>query len=123
VADGGKRAVSVKTANGHAACLGIPGDVSARIRDRNVILGVRPEHITRFDAHSSARRPGTASLVAPVELVEPTGAETIAVMQLGGLEIVGRFDRDQAPHLGEEIQLGIDMARACLFDPETTKLI
>jgi multiple sugar transport system ATP-binding protein len=123
VAAGGKPALSVKTANGNTASLGLNGDVSTRIRDKNVILGVRPEHITRFDAQSAARRPGTASLVAPVELVEPTGAETIAVMRLGGLEIVGRFDRDQAPHLGEEIQLGIDMARACLFDPETTKLI
>jgi multiple sugar transport system ATP-binding protein len=121
--NGGKPALSIETANGGTASLGLYGDVAARIREKNVILGVRPEHISRFDPQSVARRPGTASLVAPVELVEPTGAETIAVMRLGGLEIVGRFDRDHAPQTGEEVELGIDMARACLFDPETKKLI
>ena len=64
-----------------------------------------------------------ASVSAPVELVEPTGAETIAVMRLGDLEIVGRFDPDEAPRIGEEIRLGIDMAHACLFDPVTETLI
>ena len=60
---------------------------------------------------------------APVELVEPTGAETIAVMRLGDQEIVGRFDPDEAPRMGEEIRLSVDMANACLFDPATTDMI
>jgi multiple sugar transport system ATP-binding protein len=121
-AENGHPALSVQTASG-SALLKLSGDVAANIRLKDVILGVRPEHISRFDAQSAARKPGTASIAAPVELVEPTGAETIAVMRLGGLEIVGRFDRDQAPHVGEEIQLGIDMGRACLFDPQTKRLI
>ena len=32
---------------------------------------------------------------------------------------MGRFDPDGAPRLGELLPLGIDMAHACLFDPET----
>jgi multiple sugar transport system ATP-binding protein len=123
VANGDKPAISVKTANGDAASLPLHGDVADRVKAGNVILGVRPEHMSRFDPQAAARKPGTARLMAPVELVEPTGAETIVVMKLGGQEIVGRFDRDQAPHMGEEIQLGIDMARACLFDPATNRLI
>jgi len=45
------------------------------------------------------------------------------VMRLGDQEIVGRFDPDEAPRMGEEIRLSVDMAHACLFDPVTTRLI
>ena len=91
----------------------------ARPADGKVVLGVRPEHLFRFDADLKARKPALASLTAPVEVVEPTGAETIAVLKLGEREIVGRFDPDGAPRLGERLTLGVDMANACLFDPAT----
>ena len=41
------------------------------------------------------------------------------VLRLGEQEIIGRFDPDGAPRMGETVTLGIDMARACLFDPDT----
>ncbi|TIU11362.1 MAG: sugar ABC transporter ATP-binding protein, partial [Mesorhizobium sp.] len=52
-----------------------------------------------------------------------TGAETLAVLGLGDLEITGRFEPDEAPVMGETITLGIDMSRACLFDPTTKALL
>ena len=54
-------------------------------------------------------------------MVEPTGAETMAVLRLGEQEIIGRFEPDGAPRMGETMTLGIDMARACLFDPTTKR--
>jgi multiple sugar transport system ATP-binding protein len=123
VSDGGKPALSVKIANGKTATLALYGDGATRVREKQVILGIRPEHISRFDPQAASQKPGLASVSAPVELVEPTGAETIAVMRLGDQEIVGRFDPDEAPHMGEEIRLGVDMAKACLFDPATKTLI
>jgi multiple sugar transport system ATP-binding protein len=47
----------------------------------------------------------------------------MAVLRLGEREIVGRFDPDGAPRLGEQLPLGIDMANACLFDPVSEALI
>ena len=123
VSEGGRPALSVKTANGKTATLALHGEAGARMRGGRVILGVRPEHLSRFDPQAASQKPGIASVSAPVELVEPTGAETIAVMRLGDIEIVGRFDPDEAPRMGEEIRLGVDMAKACLFDPTTTTLI
>ena len=82
-----------------------------------------PEHLFRYDASLKAQKAGLAMLTAPVEVVEPTGAETHAVLKIGEQEIVGRFDPDGAPRLGELLPLGIDMAHACLFDPETQALI
>jgi multiple sugar transport system ATP-binding protein len=74
-------------------------------------------------ANLKAQKAGLAMLSAPVEVVEPTGAETHAVLRVGDREIVGRFDPDDAPRLGENMALGIDMGHACLFDPETQALI
>jgi multiple sugar transport system ATP-binding protein len=87
-----------------------------------VVLGIRPEHLSRQSA-ATAGREGFAALSAPVEVVEPTGAETMAVLRFGGREIVGRFAPDEAPKMGEQMPLAIDMTRACLFDPSTGRLI
>ncbi len=89
----------------------------------NVILGLRPEHIHRADAETLARRPNSARVTAAVEVVEPTGAETIVVMRLGQQEIVGRFAPDMAPSVDETVELALDMDHACLFDPTTERLL
>jgi multiple sugar transport system ATP-binding protein len=87
------------------------------------VLGIRPEHLYRYDAELKAKKPALTQLAAPVELVEPTGAETVANFRIGAREVVGRFDPDGAPEPGEMLNLGIDMAPACLFDPVSQKLI
>jgi multiple sugar transport system ATP-binding protein len=119
----GKAALAVRKADGEAPVLPLHGDCAVPGGEKQVVLGVRPEHLCRFSPEAAARKPGMASITVPVELVEPTGAETNAVMRLGETEIIGRFEPDQAPREGEEIRLGVDMARACLFDPTTTRLI
>jgi multiple sugar transport system ATP-binding protein len=77
----------------------------------------------RYRPDLREEKPALATLVAPVEVVEPTGAETIAVLRFGELEVVGRFDPDSAPRVGETLEVGIDMAHACLFDPDSERLI
>ncbi|ESW78822.1 sugar ABC transporter ATPase [Mesorhizobium sp. LSJC285A00] len=120
--EGGRPTVVLQTADGKTASLPIvqalPSDTP-----RQLVLGIRPEHIYRFDPDLARRKPGIAQIDAVVELVEPTGAETMAVLRLGGKEITGRFDPDGTPLMGEAVTLGIDMARACLFDPTTQRLI
>jgi multiple sugar transport system ATP-binding protein len=114
--------VSVRLANGATADLPLPASAAPAERGP-VVLGIRPEHIYRFDPELQGRKPGIATIEAPVEVVEPTGAETIAVLRLGPQEVTGRFDPDDAPRMGETMLLGIDMSRACLFDPATQRLL
>jgi multiple sugar transport system ATP-binding protein len=119
---GGQPAVSFPAADGSTASLALHNGGGAAATDgRRVILGVRPEHLSRYRPENA--RPGTATLTAPVEVVEPTGAETMAVMRIGERELVGRFTPDEAPKMGEQLQLAVDMTRACLFDPDTQRLI
>ncbi|MET4635941.1 ABC transporter ATP-binding protein [Kaistia defluvii] len=118
----GKPAVSIK-ATGGTAVLTLQDGISPGAAGRDVILGVRPEHIFRYSHELKASKKSIASVDAPVEMVEPTGAETIGLMRFGELEVTGRFDPDEAPRMGETITLGIDMSHACLFDPVTRNLI
>ena len=56
-------------------------------------------------------------------MVEPTGAETMAVIQLGGREVVARLSPDATLAPGECRRFTIDMRKACLFDPAGGRLI
>ena len=88
----------------------------------DVILGIRPEHVSRL--HGASRpAPGFDSFSAAVEVVEPTGAETIAILRLGAREFTARFTPSQAPKMGETTTLAVDMGQACLFDARTELLI
>ena len=121
VADKGQAAVTFPVSRDRMATLALANGVASRARPGRVMLGIRPEHLSR--AVPGNARPGTATMSAPVEVVEPTGAETMAVLRIGESEIVGRFTPDEAPKMGEDMPLAVDMTRACLFDPTTTQLI
>ena len=69
IANGGKPTV-LKMAGENGARLGGAG--------RQVVFGIRPENITRHDPERRGRRE-VGLLEAPVEVVEPTGAETMVV--------------------------------------------
>jgi multiple sugar transport system ATP-binding protein len=116
-------AVAIELQDGKTATLPLAQTPAARPADSKVVLGIRPEHLFRYSENLKAQKPSLAMLTAAIEVVEPTGAETHAVLKVGDHEIVGRFDPDHAPRLGESLPMGIDMSHACLFDPATQALI
>jgi multiple sugar transport system ATP-binding protein len=119
----GAPAVTIALEGGETATLALAQMPAFRPADGRVVLGVRPEHLFRHTESLKAQKPALAKLTARVEVVEPTGAETHAVLKVGEREILGRFDPDHAPRLGELMPLGIDMSHACLFDPNTQSFI
>jgi multiple sugar transport system ATP-binding protein len=120
---GGAPAVAIVVESGETATLALAQMPAFWPADGKVVLGFRPEHLFRYSENLKGQKPALAMLTAPVEVVEPTGAETHAVLKIGEREIVGRFDPDHAPRLGELMPLGIDMSHACLFDPGTQAFI
>src|SRR5581483_674030 len=116
----GQRRIAGAVGSGRAL-LPLPADTRLQPGAR-VVLGVRPEHLSRHDGQRAGR--GTIGRIdLPVEVVEPTGAETIVVLRAGEREVIARFEPDAAPKEGEVVPLAIDMGRACLFDPDTERLI
>ncbi len=82
-----------------------------------VIVGIRPEHLTRGDPKSAN------TLVGSVTLVEPTGSETHVISRVGNSDVTAKFFPYQAPKLGEAVNLAIDMERICVFDAVTQQAL
>ncbi len=77
---------------------------------REVILGVRPEHITVG---------GAASVNAQVSVIEPTGAETFVSATLSGEEIVCVLKERVSCRPGDTLALSFALAPLHFFDAET----
>ncbi|AFM33824.1 MULTISPECIES: ABC transporter ATP-binding protein [Stutzerimonas stutzeri subgroup] len=84
------------------------------LRDRQLILGIRPEQIGLAGV-------GTAdfSLAVDIEVVEPTGPDTLVVFTLNQVKACCRLMPDQAPRVGETLNLQFDPRKALLFDAQT----
>jgi multiple sugar transport system ATP-binding protein len=120
----GPAGVALAESEGQSTRLPLPDGVATRVSaGRRVVLGIRPENLTRYDRRRLEEQPYLGTIEAPVEVVEPTGAETIAVVRIGSREVIARFEPNAAPAVGERVTLGVDMAKACLFDSETEMLI
>jgi multiple sugar transport system ATP-binding protein len=89
--------------------------------DRSIILGLRPEHMTRA-GHGGARQ-GVVQRRVKIELVQPTGSRTYITFPMGGAPVMGEVQAHDAQAPGEEIDIGIDMNRAVLIDRQTDRVI
>jgi ABC-type sugar transport system ATPase subunit len=94
-----------------------PGLAERGLRD--VIIGVRPEHL---DLATN----GNAVLRAPVTLAEPVGAQVIVHLDLETLPFTGEggdfcacLDSRRMCSRGETLTLAVDPATLHFFDPET----
>jgi ABC-type sugar transport system ATPase subunit len=114
----GADGASLTLANGDGApvSVALSAPAPANGGSRKVTLGVRPEHISLHRAERAGEKRAGVVVSAIVDVVEPTGAETMVGLRLAGRGIIARFEPDDAPEVGQKINVSIDMARACLFD-------
>lgn len=82
----------------------------------DVILGVRPEDI----ADAAVRGVGdTQEAECLIDIVEPAGADTFAVMQLGGKHVTARLHSETTARAGAAQRLAFDLGKVSYFAPET----
>jgi multiple sugar transport system ATP-binding protein len=123
-ADGGGPVVVIGAGRPDEVRLHLQGyDAAASYVGREVVLGIRPECIAEGDRVFSGSTGAPVIVTAPVELVEPTGAETIVLLRLGGESAQARVSPDIRPTPGARAPFALDTRRICLFDPETERLI
>jgi len=90
--------------------------------DKEVILGLRPEHITRYVTADKNSHIGE-KIAVTVDLVEPTGTRTYVQFKLNDEEITAELPSHMVDKPGTEIDVLVDMGRILLFDPKTELVI
>jgi multiple sugar transport system ATP-binding protein len=91
-------------------------------RGREVILGVRPEHMSR-PAEGVSRKPAEQPINVRIDLVQPTGTRTYAQFRLNGEEMTVELPSHTVERPGTTIELLVDMGRVILIDPETQQVL
>jgi multiple sugar transport system ATP-binding protein len=89
---------------------------------REVIAGLRAEAFTLV-REGVQPGPTQRAVAAHVEVLEPTGADTLVVLTLGGQEFTARLEPDVPLRPGQDAQFVVDLARLVCFDPQTEALI
>src|SRR5699024_4919439 len=112
--DGDRLTARLQTADGMTE-LPVAGAAASlsRIGRGDVLLGIRPEHVT--PASSDDSRP----IACPVNVVEPTGPDTFITSAVGETTITARASSAVTATVGESIDLAFMMERAVYFDPDT----
>ena len=87
---------------------------------REVILGVRPEQITDI---SSAHGDVGQELGCLIDLVEPTGPDTLLTTRLNGAAVTCRTHPKEAVLPGQTMQLSFNLSKAAMFDPASGERI
>jgi len=95
--------------------LGPVGDSSWR--DRQAVLGLRPEHFIEIEANAPGAFP------VQVDLLEPTGADTFAFAQINGRRAGLRLAPRRGRRAGDTLWLRPEVGSACLFDPATEQRV
>jgi multiple sugar transport system ATP-binding protein len=99
--------------------LPLPGKLAERYsahRDRDLILGLRPEVFGLSDAANAVVSPR-------INVVEPLGSDTLFFFEIGDAEVVARTPPITDLKPGDALPLSIDMAKMHLFDAATEKVL
>ncbi|WP_417264462.1 ABC transporter ATP-binding protein [Celeribacter sp.] len=107
----GAPTVAFDTPNGEALISGVTlsPEVARDFAGREVLVGIRPEHFS-LD--------GEGVVPVGVDIVEPTGPDTLVVFSAGGTEVVARLDPVELG-IGEQVRFAVKADKVVLFDPKT----
>ncbi|MGI9420043.1 MAG: ABC transporter ATP-binding protein [Geminicoccaceae bacterium] len=90
-------------------------------RGKDVLFGVRPEHLTRV--RDGDVRPGLATLPVTFDLIQPTGSRAYGTFRLGGVEVTAELQAHDAEKPGQRLDLHVDMNRAVVIDPASDRVL
>jgi len=89
---------------------------------REVISGIRAEAVS-LAAQDMVAGPSQRFFEARVDVIEPTGADTLAVLDLAGSEFTVRLEPDVALQPGQRARFLVDLTKLVCFDAGSENLI
>src|SRR5262245_40679990 len=112
-AEAGGLGVRLASGGSGTAWLPLPQAPRTAQAGQEVTLGIRPETV------SLANGSMPSCLDAGIDVLEPTGADTMAVASVNGHAVTARLKPGDVREVGRQVRLAVDMSRASLFDPAT----
>ena len=88
--------------------------------NHDMILGVRPEHITEKRAHTSLEQ---LDFKAKVDLLEPMGNDTMVYIDLNRSIVCARSSPSAVSGIGQLMEFTVDMTKVHLVDPENDLVV
>ncbi|CAK2859382.1 Uncharacterized ABC transporter ATP-binding protein YurJ [Vibrio crassostreae] len=83
---------------------------------KEVLIGLRPEHITEQESEDVS---ATTKLDLQLEVLEPTGPDTIAMVKVNDQEVACRLSPEFEVSVGQMAPLHFDLSKAVFFDAQT----
>jgi multiple sugar transport system ATP-binding protein len=116
----GSLALEVQAGDRPRVLIDLPPTIPAldRYAGREVIAGLRAEAVS-LARDGTAAGPMQRMVEARVEVIEPTGADTLVVLNLGGYEFTVRLEPDITLNPGQDARFLIDLTKLVCFDPDT----
>ena len=87
-----------------------------------VIFGIRPEAVSDKESVDRGAR-SVATFDARVEIIEPAGSDTYVMTRAAGKELTARMRADTQVCVGENHIFALNLDKAMLFDPGTSRRI
>ena len=85
---------------------------------KEVVLGIRPEQITDKTAFTGVN-PDLVTRSAKVEVVQPTGPDTLILIHLNDTPVTCRIHPEANARPGQSMTLMFDLSKLVFFDPQT----
>lgn len=82
-----------------------------------VTVGVRPEWFSLHQSH------GAHPIVGRIDVVEPTGPDLYASVNVGGREVMARLPADSDIRVGQNATLFVDLGKSVVFDTQSGNAI
>jgi len=111
---------------GQTTLLPVPRTARLAHADRDIILGIRPEHVTdAVSARQSAEADGyhPTEVECLVEMTEPTGPDTLVFAWFNGTRATCRTHPRAQAMAGLHTKLAFDLSKAVFFDPATERRV
>ncbi|WP_135381276.1 ABC transporter ATP-binding protein [Vibrio tasmaniensis] len=83
---------------------------------KELVIGLRPEHITEEEGDDVS---ATTKLDLQLEVLEPTGPDTIAMVKVNDQEVACRLSPEFEVSVGQMAPLHFDLSKAVFFDAQT----
>ncbi|CAV17885.1 ABC transporter ATP-binding protein [Vibrio atlanticus] len=83
---------------------------------KELVIGLRPEHITEQEGDDVS---ASTKLDLQLEVLEPTGPDTIAMVKVNDQEVACRLSPEFEVTVGQMAPLHFDLSKAVFFDAQT----